>query len=29
VIDRDTKIPDFMNALKGNDAYYHLAGGWH
>ena len=29
VIDRDTKIPDFMNALKWNDAYYHLAGGWH
>jgi L-arabinose isomerase len=29
VIDRDTKIPDFMNALKWNDAYYHLAGGLH
>ena len=27
VIDHDTKIPDFMNALKWNDAYYHLAGG--
>ena len=26
VIDRDTKIPDFVNALKWNHAYYHLAG---
>ena len=27
VIDRDTKLPDFMNALKWSDAYYHLTGG--
>ncbi|HKW35652.1 MAG TPA: L-arabinose isomerase [Candidatus Acidoferrum sp.] len=27
VIDRDTKLRDFMNALKWNDAYYHLSDG--
>jgi len=25
VIDRETKIPGFVNALKWNDACYHLA----
>ena len=27
VIDQATKIPDFMNALKWNDVYYHCAKG--
>ena len=26
VIDRDMKLPDFVNTLKWNDVYYHLAG---
>jgi L-arabinose isomerase len=28
VIDDDTKLRDFKNQLRWNEAYYHLAGGF-
>jgi L-arabinose isomerase len=28
VIDRETRVSDFMNELRWNDAYFHLAGGF-